>query len=120
MARRGTGDIKVFPYVENTDELMEASDVIITKAGGLTTAEALVKKLPVLIVSPIPGHERMNTDYLVGEGAAIELEDFSKAPEEINRLFDSKSVLDEMSKRAGLAACPESCLNIAKLAFRGA
>jgi processive 1,2-diacylglycerol beta-glucosyltransferase len=120
MARSGRGDIKVFPYVENTDELMEASDVIITKAGGLTTAEALVKELPVLIVNPIPGHERMNTDYLVGEGAAIELEDFSKAPGEINRLFDSRKILDDMREKAGTVACPESCLNIAKLAFGGA
>ncbi|MFQ5952806.1 MAG: glycosyltransferase, partial [Candidatus Omnitrophota bacterium] len=119
LKRGRDGKIKVLRYIENIDELMEASDVIITKAGGLTTAEALVKGLPILIVNPIPGHERMNTDYLVGKGAAMEIEDFANIPSEINRLFDSKHILRKMRSEAGRLSSPESSLDIAKLAFEG-
>jgi UDP-N-acetylglucosamine:LPS N-acetylglucosamine transferase len=34
---------------------MDASDLLVTKSGGLTTAEALNKHLPVVVVDPIPG-----------------------------------------------------------------
>ncbi|MFH1878240.1 MAG: glycosyltransferase, partial [Candidatus Omnitrophota bacterium] len=56
-------NIHILSYVDNIDELMDAADVIVTKAGGMTISEAAVKKLPMLVIKPIPGHERMNTDY---------------------------------------------------------
>ena len=119
IAKKMPESIKVMRYVENIDKLMDASDLIITKAGGLTTAEALVKKLPILIVDPIPGHERMNTDFLVDKGAAVEIDDFGRIHEKINRLLDSKNALLKMSKRAEELSKPESSLDIAKLALRG-
>ena len=119
VAKRRPDSMKVLKYVENVDELMGASDILITKAGGLTTAEALVKKLPMLIVDPIPGHERMNTDYLVSEGVAVEVNSFSEIHKEISSLFDSKDILLGMSKKAGEISKPESSIDIAKLAFQG-
>ncbi|MBU0683975.1 MAG: hypothetical protein KJ864_06790, partial [Candidatus Omnitrophica bacterium] len=69
-------DVFVLPYVDNINDLMDAADIIITKAGGMTVAETLAKRLPMLIVDPIPGHERMNTDFLTAKGAAIEVKDY--------------------------------------------
>lgn len=113
--RKGAGKIRILSFVDNIDELMEASDIIITKAGGMTTAESMVKALPMLVVNPIPGHERMNTDYLVEKGAAIEIEDFSKIHETVNELFDSKGMLKRMKENAKQLAKPNSALDIAKL-----
>jgi len=115
--RKGGENIRVLSYVENIDELMEISDIIITKAGGMTIAEALVKELPMLIVDPIPGHERMNTDYLVQKGAAIEIEDYSQIHRKINELFDSEGMLERMKENTKKLARPDSALDIAKLAF---
>ena len=119
LGRKEGKNIKVFPYVENIDELMEISDLIITKAGGLTTAEALIKKLPLLIVNPIPGHERLNTDFLVEEGVAVELDDYEKIHDEVNRLFDSGELLPKMRARAGELSHPESSMDIARLVAKG-
>ena len=58
-------------FVDNVDVLMDASDCIITKPGGLTTSELLAKKLPAIIVNPIPGQEDRNIEFLVNSGAAI-------------------------------------------------
>jgi len=109
--------VRVFPFVDNIDELMEASDMIITKAGGITTAEALAKKLPILIVEPIPGHERMNADYLVEAGAAVEIDDYYKMHERINRLFDSGK-LAEMKKQTKALSMPASAMDIAKFSLK--
>lgn len=61
----------VFGYVDNIEELMTASDALITKAGGVTVSEALTKHLPMLVYRPIPGQEEGNTRFLLEHGAAL-------------------------------------------------
>ncbi len=58
-------------FVNNVDLLMDASDCIITKPGGLTTSEFLAKQLPAVIMNPIRGQEDRNTEFLVNAGAAV-------------------------------------------------
>ena len=83
----------VFGYMNNIDEFMGASDLIITKSGGLTVSEALSKKLPMIVIQPIPGQETRNCEILQGYGTALRannarevlesVEDFIKFPEKI-------------------------------------
>lgn len=90
-----------FGYVRNVEELMTVSDVIITKAGGLTVSEALTKHLPLLIYKPIPGQEEENAHFVqrIGAGRVInteeELEEMLKhllrTPEEIKQMCISAS-----------------------------
>ncbi len=111
--------IKLLPYTENIEELMEVSDIIITKPGGITTAEALAKRLPILIINPIPGQEFLNTEYLVKEGVAIEAEDFNEIHDTINELFSSPDTLRKMKENAERVARPDSALKIAELVVKG-
>jgi len=57
-------------FVNYIPLLMDASDCIITKPGGLTTSESLAKSLPMVIVNPIPGQEERNCEFLLNNGAA--------------------------------------------------
>lgn len=63
--------IITYGFVDNVDVLMDASDCIITKPGGLTTSELLAKRLPAIIMNPIPGQEDRNMEFLVNNGAAV-------------------------------------------------
>jgi processive 1,2-diacylglycerol beta-glucosyltransferase len=56
--------ILLLGYVRNVEELMSVSDLIITKAGGLTVSEALTKRLPLVIFKPIPGQEEANAIFV--------------------------------------------------------
>lgn len=58
-------------FADNVDVLMDAADIIITKPGGLTTSEALAKRLPMIIANPIPGLETRNTAFLLNQGTAM-------------------------------------------------
>jgi len=109
--------LHVVSFVDNIDELMEASDMIVTKAGGMTTAEAMVKDLPLVIIDPIPGHERMNTDFLVGKGAAVEVSEYRQLPLKINEIFDSRGTLEKMKDNIRKLAKPDSAVEIAELAL---
>ncbi|HEU4752992.1 MAG TPA: glycosyltransferase, partial [Armatimonadota bacterium] len=62
---------RIMGFVRVVPELMCVSDILISKAGGLTTSEALAMELPMIIFHPIPGQEYANRDYLVRSGAAI-------------------------------------------------
>ena len=64
-------NFRLIQYHQNMASLMEAAHVLVTKAGGVTISEAMVKGLPMIIYKPIPGHEEANANYLWRHRAAI-------------------------------------------------
>lgn len=58
-------------WTDKVDKLMDAADMILTKPGGLSTSEALAKRLPMIIVNPIPGLETRNMAFLLNSGVAM-------------------------------------------------
>jgi len=105
-------------FVENVNELMEVSNLIITKPGGLTTAEALAKGLPMIIISPIPGQEAKNAQFLVEAGAAEKVDDISKVGEKVRDLLSNPSRLKEMKDVAFSQGHPNSAMELARLILR--
>ena len=107
--------ILIFEFANNVDELMELATIIITKPGGITTAECLAKGLPMVIVDPIPGQEMRNTDFLIKKGIGIRIDDTSDVGEEVELLLKSPKRLAAMSKSAYENAKPYAALDVAKL-----
>jgi len=107
--------ILIFEFANNVDELMELATIIITKPGGITTAECLAKGLPMVIVDPIPGQEMRNTDFLIKKGIGIRIDDTSDIGEEVELLLKSPERLAAMSKSAYENAKPYAALDVAKL-----
>lgn len=61
-------------FVDNVIDWLFASDVFISKAGGLSTTEAATVGIPVILMNAIPGLEIHNLDYFVGNGCACTAE----------------------------------------------
>jgi UDP-N-acetylglucosamine:LPS N-acetylglucosamine transferase len=57
-------------FVQQIADLMLACDLLVTKTGGVTLAEAFCCALPVLAFDPLPGQEEGNARYMVKKGAA--------------------------------------------------
>ncbi len=108
---------KIIPitFTEHIEELMEISSLIITKPGGLTTAEALSKNLPMMILRPLPGQEALNTRYLLERGLAIEADDEESASRLLEDLLNRPEKLKKIQERMHKEAKPKAALNIAKL-----
>ena len=70
--------LKALGFVDNVEELMAVSDMIITKPGGLTISEVLAMELPPLFISAIPGQENINANFLVKQGIAKNIRNFKK------------------------------------------
>ena len=110
--------ILVFGHIENVDELMEVSSIVVTKPGGLTTAEALSKDLPMIIAHPIPGQEMKNTDFLLQQGVAVKADDSEDIAVLIKELFSNTTKLDEMRKKAMALKKPNAAMDIANLVLK--
>ncbi len=102
-------------YSDNIDELMEISDILITKPGGITVSEALAKSLPILIINPIPGQEAKNTRFLVKSGAAVKAENQIELSALLENLFSMPSKLKAMSEAAYKISKPNSATDIANM-----
>lgn len=92
-----------FGFVSNVEELMSASDIIITKAGGLTVSEALTKRLPIIVYKPIPGQEQENTAYLQRIGAGAAAHSHLQLEEMLLSLLEHPRQLQTMSRAAAQA-----------------
>lgn len=101
-------------YAHNVNELMSVADLIITKPGGITTSEALSKKLPMLIIKPIPGQEINNTVYLTEQKAAIKIDKPQKINSVVEDLFSNPEKLKRLSEACGRIAKPNAGLDIAR------
>src|SRR5579884_2345081 len=105
--------VRVVRFVNNVHEYMHASDVLITKPGGLTTAEALAAQVPLVLFKPLPGQEERNTRYLVQRRAALR----AKSAADLTRTVESLLVSGEKREtmRAAMAHIgkPDAAMEIA-------
>jgi len=67
-------DLIILGYTENLSLYMDAADILVTKPGGLTVTEALIKNIPLVITKPIPGQEEENATYLLNHGIGVRLD----------------------------------------------
>jgi len=105
----------VYGFTDNIEELMSVSDLIITKPGGITTAEALAMHLPMLIVEPLPGQEEYNTQHLLEIKAGLRMQNLKKISNVAEMLIKNKYLLKNLSTAAKDAAHPNAAQDIAKL-----
>jgi processive 1,2-diacylglycerol beta-glucosyltransferase len=105
----------ILSFAGNIDELMHISTVIVTKPGGITTAEALTRGLPMLIVNPLPGQEAMNTKFLLNEGVAVRAQNPVDVVVVLEELLYNKNKLKIMSDKAKSLSKPDSAGSIARL-----
>ena len=106
---------QVYGFVDNMPELMSASDLLVTKAGPGTLAEAFIAGLPVIISSYIPGQEGGNVRYVLEHEAGA----YATDPLEIANiarewLQPGNAALERVVANAAALARPDAALAIAE------
>jgi 1,2-diacylglycerol 3-beta-galactosyltransferase len=105
-----------YNFVENIPELLLGSDILITKAGGLITSEALACGLPMMIIDSISGQETGNVNYLLGKGAAVLTESNIELTNVLHRwLVNDQKNLKLYAEKSRQAGKPEAAFMIAQL-----
>jgi len=106
---------QVYGFVDNVYELMSASDILVTKSGGLTSSEALAKGLPAIFIKPIPGQEMRNSRSLETKNAAVMAKDVNFVSIKIKELFENPDTLNKMNAAVKKIARPNSANDIVKI-----
>lgn len=90
---RNLPNVKIFGFIDNPQELMAVSDIIITKPGGLTISEIISMELVPVFISVIPGQEAGNLEALKRYAIGV----YAGAIEDIkNRVLDFKEHQDKL------------------------
>ena len=110
----------VFPfgYIDYVNKLMDFSDIIITKAGGITVSEALAKGLAMIITNPIPGQEERNVNYLLQKEAILKVDGAFQIKEAVKELMEDKKSMYHLKERAKHISFIDSSLRIVDLVLK--
>src|SRR3989339_290514 len=109
-----TKPTKVFGFVDNVDELLSVTDLLVSKPSGLTTSESLAKGVPMIIVNPTPGQEERNSDYLLEHGAGIRVNKIDDLGFRVESVLCEKQRLNKMKLNAFKIGKPLSAITSAK------
>ncbi len=112
---RASDTIKIFGLVNNMDEMMGLSDVMITKPGGLSISEALVSNLPMIFFNAIPGQESNNVKVLASYGVGMSGLSIPQMREKLKHLESSADEFAEVKERIQTLARPDAVKAILSL-----
>ncbi|MBM4142097.1 MAG: hypothetical protein FJ225_00670 [Lentisphaerae bacterium] len=112
--RRFSHPIRIRGYVRDAARLMPRADLMLTKAGGLTLAEAACAGLPLLLLRPLPGQERQNTAVMVHHGAALQVESEHDVARSVTALLGNGDLLRMMRAKARALARPDAAARIVR------
>ena len=104
LCRGRGGQFRVFGYTESVRQFMAAADLLVTKAGGVTLAEAMAAELPMVFFGSLPGQESRNERFATAVGVALVAKSRAELRDAIFRPFDDSSVfrsLRENIRRVG-------------------
>lgn len=97
-----------FGFVNNVDTIMDASDIIITKPGGLTVSEAISKKIPIILVDPIPGQEDRNRDFLINASLAVGVSQIAPVDEVLYNLMECEERINQIKRMQSILGRPNA------------
>ncbi len=105
---------RVLGFVDHMNMLLRASDVVVTKAGGIISSECLAMATPVVFFDSLPGQEEGNARVISEWGAATRAHDVHDAINAVKELLQNPERLMEMRQAALLHGKPKASLNIAR------
>lgn len=108
-------DFRVFGYTTEISDFMAVASILLSKPGGMTTAEALARGLPMVILDPIGGQEERNSDVLLECGAALKCTELTLITHKLRLLLDDPEKLLRMSNNARTLGRPNAAADIARI-----
>lgn len=111
-------NILPLPYTKRMADYIAASDLYITKAGGLSTTECVLSEVPLLYIDAVPGCETRNIDFMIGNKFATAADGITDVVNKtIGILNNPARALDGIKKcRESLAPNPAEsiCIELEK------
>jgi processive 1,2-diacylglycerol beta-glucosyltransferase len=107
--------LTVCGWIDDVPALMRSAAVLVTKPGGMTTAEAAICGLPTVLFDPIPGPEERNALRLVDAGAGVLTRETVQTTAAVCSILDDPARHRAMSSEASRLATRSAAESAATL-----
>jgi len=107
-----------FGFTDEVAKLMAVSDLMITKAGGISITEALNARLPMILFGSIPGQETWNEEFLQENAAAVKVKSVKEIPMAVNNIFSSDETYNSFKSAIDKIRRPYAAEDIVKIVSR--
>ncbi|MGP3221109.1 glycosyltransferase [Serratia bockelmannii] len=95
-------EMEVHGFIDDMYSIYARTDIVVTKAGGLTLTEAAIYRKPLIISGYLPGHEKENMKVFVQRDAALLAEDAETLGQAIDKILMDDISADLLKKNATL------------------
>jgi processive 1,2-diacylglycerol beta-glucosyltransferase len=109
---------RVLGWVDNMQEWMVAADLLVSKPGGNTVAEAFSCGLPMLAFDPLPGNERRTCGWIEKWNAGRWVRRSEDLAPTIERLLTHREELEGLKERARALSRPYAACDAAAAILR--
>lgn len=109
----GSGSVRALPFTDKVALYMSAADVLLSKAGGISSSEAAVFNIPLVHTMSIPGIETLNAEFFAAHGMSFHAENQSEAARFADRLIYDSDVCTRMLAAQRKAVPPTGAEQIA-------
>jgi 1,2-diacylglycerol 3-beta-galactosyltransferase len=116
-AARWPIDLQAYGFIQDIPALMDASDVLITKAGPTTICEAFTRSLPIIISGYIPSQENENADYVTDNQAGVLATEPELIVATLREWLHKPDRLAQLAQSSGQLARPRSAIDAAEAAY---
>ena len=103
----------IYGFTHDMPDFMRAADVIVTKAGPGTIAEALNAELPIILYAKLPGQEDGNVDFVVSEGVGVWAPESQTVVRALTRWFCRPNERQKVVSACRRTARPDAARQIA-------
>ena len=110
-------NIRVLGFTDKMNDLLSAVDILVSKPGGLTTTESLLKEVPMIVPYFIPGQEEENLDFLSNCGASLRTSKKYTLSIILKVLIDNPDIIEMTKENIKSIKKLNASQDIAKLAF---
>jgi processive 1,2-diacylglycerol beta-glucosyltransferase len=111
--------VKVHGFTNKVETFLAASDVILSKTGGLTVSESMAMGVPMVVFRPLPGQEERNCDFLQESGAGIRVHDYEELHYRLMYFLHDPDRLVAMKANARRIGKPRSAFTVSERLFAG-
>ncbi len=100
--------IHVYGFVNNMNELMAVSNLVVGKGGGLTITESFSKGKPVILFKPVPGQEARNADLVKKYKAGFVTDSTDEAVGKVIEIFENPALYQTLCAGAKTFSRPSA------------
>ena len=109
-------NVHIVGFTNHVAQYMQASDVIYTKPGGLTSTEVAVANRPLVHTAPIPGCESKNVQFFSSRGMSLTSKHIGVQIKQGKSLVDKEDVRNRMLRAQQECIHPDAVERIYQLA----